>query len=169
MKLCFDDPSAPILDTAYTVEKGHGRLEERWARTSQLLHGYSEFPGLRQAIEGTRAITDLKTGKTNPSVEYGVTSLSPRRADAKTLMLLMRRHWSTENKHNHVRDDSWREDRQVWRRGNGAYTMGVLLSVALNLLRARSPYWTKSSSMTERAEIVDDLLRTPQLILRKAS
>lgn len=155
-KICFEDDSAPIAAEAERTDKAHGKLVERHARTSQLLHGYSTFPGLHQVIEVKRKVTEQKTGKVTNEIEYGIASLSPREADAKTLMSLMRRHWGIENKNNHVRDDSWREDRQVWRRGNAAYSMSMLLSIAMNLLRARSPHWSKKTSMTERGEIVND-------------
>ena len=51
MKLCFEDPDAPIADRASSTEKGHGRITRRTCRTSQVLHGYSDFAGLGQAVE----------------------------------------------------------------------------------------------------------------------
>jgi hypothetical protein len=100
---------------------------------------------------------------------YAVTGLSPREADVRTCMKLMRRHLSVENKSNHVRDDSWREDRQVWRRGRSAYVMSMLLSIALDLLRTRSPHWRHETPLTQRAAIVNDLTLTPRRLLRRAS
>jgi len=84
-------------------------------------------------------------------------------------MRLVRRHWHVENKCNHVRDDSWREDRQVWRRGRTAYVMSVLLGVALNLLRSESPHWRTKTPLTERAAIVNDLSLKPTDLFRRAS
>lgn len=169
MKLCFEDADAPIADNAKHTEKAHGKLTVRRARTSQLLHGYSDFPGLRQVVEVKRDLTERCTGRKTSSVEYGLLSLSPRVAGARTCMKLMRRHWSVENKNNHVRDDSWREDRQVWRRGHTAYVMSMLLSVALNLLRTMSPHWRDQTPLTERAAIVNDLTLTPRNLLRRVS
>jgi len=154
---------------ARVTQKGHGRLVVRQARATEILQGYSRFPGLCQVIEVRRKVTDLKDGTITREMEYGVTSLPSETANAKKFMLLMQRHWGIENKENHVRDDSWREDRQVWRRGNGAYTMHVLLSVALNLLRAASPHWPQGAPMTERAEIFDELTRNPHVLLKRVS
>lgn len=95
------------------MEKGHGRIVTRRARTSDALSGYSSFPGLKQVIEVTRDRVAIRTGEVTHEVEYGLTSLGPKEADAETLMGLMKGHWSIENRNNHVRDDSWREDRQV--------------------------------------------------------
>ena len=169
MKLCFDDPDAPIADRATRTEKGHGRVTRRVCRTSQVLHGYTDFPGLRQAIEEKRRVRKQTTGKTTDETAYAVASLSPRRASALTCMKLVRRHWHVENKNNHVRDDGWREDRQVWRCGRAAYVMSMLLGVALNLLQARSRHWQEGTPLTERAATLNDLTLTPEKLFRRAS
>lgn len=158
-----------ITDACESVEKGHGRIVTRRVRTSDALSGYSGFPGLKQVIEVRRQRVSTRTGEVTCEVEYGLTSLGPEEADAETLMGLMRGHWSIENRNNHVRDDSWREDRQVYRRGNGAYTMNVLLGIALNLLRAPSRYWKRKDPLTARAEKLRDLTLSPRFVLRKAS
>lgn len=169
MRLCFADADSPIAGRASSVDKGHGRTTSRVCRTSQLLHGYTDFPGLRQAIEEKRRVTVNRTGQATEETAYAITSLSPRRASARTCMGIARRHWMVENRNNHVRDDSWREDRQVWRRGRTAYVMSMLLSVALNLLRARSPHWRDATPLTERAAILNDLTMTPGKLFRRAS
>lgn len=99
----------------------------------------------------------LRTGEVKEETQYRVASRSPSQAEARTLMLLINRHWGLENRNHHVRDDSWREDRQVWRKGNGAHTRSTLLGLALNLLRARSPYCTTKTFLPHRADIIRDL------------
>lgn len=168
-KLCFSDSSAPIASRTRHSEKGHGRITSRRARSSQLLHGYSTFPGLHQVIEIKRKVKHISTGRETNEVEYGVTSLSPRRVNARAGMMILRRHWSIENKNNYVRDDSWREDRQVWRRGRAAYVMSMLLSIALNLLRTDSPHWLSNTPLTKRAAVVNDLSMRPTQLMREAS
>jgi hypothetical protein len=84
-------------------------------------------------------------------------------------MKLLRRHWHVENEQNHVRDDSWREDGQVWRRGRAAYVVSMLLGIALNLLRAPSPHWRDGTPLTERAAVVNDLTLAPRNLFRRAS
>jgi predicted transposase YbfD/YdcC len=169
VKLCFEDADAPVAGRATSTEKGHGRITRRVCRSSQLLHGYTDFPGLWQVVEEKRRVTNLATGRLTEETAYAVTSLSPRRASARTCMKIMRRHWHIENKNHHVRDDSWREDRQVWRRGRAAYVMSMLLSIALDLLRTRSPHWRDGTPLTERAAIVNDLTLTPRKLLRRVS
>jgi predicted transposase YbfD/YdcC len=172
VRLCFE-PGAPLADEHTSAEKGHGRLVERTCRTSQLLHGYSLFPGIHQAVEVTRRVMHLKRGrvtKETTEVEYGVTSLSPRQAGAEKLTLLMRRHWHVENRNHHVRDDGWREDRQTWREPRIAYAMHVLLGLALNLLRTRSRHWRDEDAMVARAEAIDYLASVaPAALLGNAS
>lgn len=169
--MCFAD-GEPICSRFTKTEKSHGRLTTRRVRCSQLLHGYSTFPGLRQVIEVTRTVKHLrgeKVVRTTVEIEYAITSLSPREGNARTLLSLMRRHWHIENKSHHIRDDGWREDRRTWRSGN-AYSMHVLLSIALNLLRAPSRHWLDATSMTERSEQLDYLLTAqPCAVLMRGS
>jgi len=169
VRLCFEDPDAPIVGRSRSSEKGHGRTATRVCRTSQLLHGYTDFPGLHQAVEVKRRVKKHSTGKVTRETAYAVASLSPRRADSRTCMKLMRRHWMVENRNNHVRDDGWREDRQVWRRGRAAYVISMLLGVALNLLRSRSRHWDDDTPLTQRAAIVNDLCLAPTDLFRRAS
>jgi predicted transposase YbfD/YdcC len=134
-----------------------------------LLHGYANFPGLRQVIEVRCQSMIVKTGEVKEETHYGVASLSPSEANARTLMLLMNRHWGVESRDHYVRDDSWKEDRQVWRKGNAAHTMSTLLSIALNLLRARSPYWTSKTFLPHRADIIRDLSLNQPEVFRMVS
>jgi hypothetical protein len=151
VKLCFE-PGAPLASQAQNIEKGHGRLTKRTCRTSQILHGYSDFPGLHQALEVSRETTYLRTGRTTCELHYAVTSLSPKHATAMELMVLLRQHWAIENKNFHVRDDSWREDRQIRRNGTAAFVLHLLSALALNLLRAPSELWPVNDPLTARAE-----------------
>ena len=169
VQLCFTSGEQYVNDTAYSVEKGHGRIERRCARTSDALHGYSAFPGLHQVIEVRRHVTVVRTGEERREVEYGITDIAPWDAGAQTLMQLLRGHWGIENKNNHVRDDSWREDRMVLRKGRGAYSMSILTDLALMLLRTASPYWRATDPLTARAETLRDITLTPSFTLRKVS
>jgi hypothetical protein len=158
--MCFE-PDAPIADECHTVDKGHGRLTERTVRTSQVLHGYSKFPGLHQVIEITSHVKELRGGKVvkeTTTVSYAATNLSPRQANAKTLDKLTRRHWMIENRHHYVRDNRWREDRATWRTEDSAFVMFVLLAIALNLLRTASPLWADWAPMTQRSIVAEHTL-----------
>ncbi len=104
-------------------------------------------------LEVTRETTYLKTGRTTRELHYAVTSLSPQVATAAQLMVLLRQHWAIENKNFHVRDDSWREDRQVRHSARAAFNLHLLSALALNLLRAPSQLWPRNGALTARAEI----------------
>lgn len=127
-------------------------------RTSQLLHGYSEFPGLHQAVEITSRVKEIRKGevtKDTTTVSHAVTDYSPREVGAARLDRLARRHWMTENRNHYVRDNHWREDRGTWRSGKAAFVMFLLVSISLNLLRTASPRWTDATPMTKRSMAVD--------------
>jgi len=158
------------VDESYSCELGHGRLTERTCRTSQILHGYSEFPGLHQVIEVERKVKYMRRGevvKETGEVQYAATNFSPRQAGAEVLDKLLRRHWMSENRHHYIRDTHWREDQQTWRSGHTAFVMFVLLAISMNLLRARSPCWTDTTPMTRRSMAVDyTLTAAPETMLR---
>jgi len=135
------------------------------------LHGYSNFPGLHQAVEVTSKVKQLQRGevvKETTTVAYAATNLSPREAGAKQLDALLRRHWMAENRHHYVRDNHWQEDRGTWRTGHAAFVMFVLLAISLNLLRAASPLWTDQTPMTLRSMAADHTITVaPETLLQK--
>ena len=66
----------PLPITTYrTVEKGHGRLEQREIGVSSELADYSAWPYLVQVFEYTRRWT--AKGVTKQQVRHGITSLPP--------------------------------------------------------------------------------------------
>jgi predicted transposase YbfD/YdcC len=122
-------------------------------------------------IEVERKVKHLRAGevvKETHEFEYAATNLSPRRANAKVLDKLLRRHWMIENRNHYVRDNHWNEDRQTWRSGSSAFVMFVLVSIAMNLLRAAPPCWTELTWMPGRSMAVDyTLTAAPETVLRK--
>ena len=119
-----------------TVEKGHGRLEERTLLSSTTLNAYLDWPGLGQVLCRCRRWVDLPTGEVHRQVRYAVTSLTPAQATPHRLARLWREHWSIENKVHHVRDVSFHEDAIGAYRGNTAHALASLHNAALNLFRA---------------------------------
>ncbi len=105
-------------------------------------------------MEVCRETHYLKTGRQTRELHYAVTSLSPQVASARELMVLLRQHWAIENKNFHVRDDSWREDRQIRHDAKSAFALHLLTGIALNLLRAPARFWNAHDSMTARAQII---------------
>jgi predicted transposase YbfD/YdcC len=121
--------------TTATVDLGHGRIEQRWLQTSDVLAGYSDWPGLAQVFRLERQIILKKTGEVREEVVAGVTSLAPERADAARLLALVRGHWSIENRSHWVRDVTFDEDRSQVRCGNIPQVMAALRNTVVGLMR----------------------------------
>jgi predicted transposase YbfD/YdcC len=120
---------------AATLDLGHGRIEQRWLQTSNVLVGYSDWPGLAQVFQLERQVIRKKTGEVREERVAGVTSLPLERADATRLLALVRSHWHIENKSHWVRDVTFDEDRsQVWC-GNLPQVMAALRNTVIGLMR----------------------------------
>lgn len=119
---------------ASTVDKGHGRIERRTIRTTTVLKGYSDWPGLEQAFELRRERT--VAGKMTAEIAYGITSLPRTMADAKMLLTLTRDHWSIENRLHWVRDMTFGEDACRVRKGSAPQILASFRNAAIRLLHA---------------------------------
>lgn len=73
-------------------------------------------------------------GTTTVEVVYGITSLSEERADAATLLQLVRDHWSIENGLHYPRDVTLREDACRVRRGSAPQVLAALRNSIVHLL-----------------------------------
>jgi hypothetical protein len=122
--------------SVHRVAKGHGRLESRRLWSSTALIGYSEWPGLAQALCVEREVTRLNPGEVRRERAYAVTSLAPEHADAGALLALWRGHWGIENRLHWVRDVGFAEDRSAARAGGVPQGLAVLRNTAIGLLRA---------------------------------
>ncbi len=120
---------------AQTVEVGHGRIEQRALTSSDVLAGYSTWPGLQQVFEVARETTEKKSGKERAETVYGVTSLRMERASAACLLGLVRAQWTIENRSHWVRDVTFEEDRSQVRSGNVPQVMAAIRNTAIGLLR----------------------------------
>jgi Transposase DDE domain len=83
----------------------------------------------------TRHVTDLAGGHPRTEVVYGITSLTPARADPARLGWLVRGHWEIENRAHWVRDVTFGEDHSRVRAGHGPQVMATLRNLAISLLR----------------------------------
>jgi predicted transposase YbfD/YdcC len=120
---------------AQTVDCSHGRIEQRRLHTSDVLVGYSDWPGLAQVFHLERQVRNKKTGEVREEVVAGVTSLAPERADAARVLALVRGHWPIENKSHWVRDVTFDEDRSQVRCGNIPQIMAALRNTVSGLMR----------------------------------
>ena len=143
-KLCeaietlFADPDALdvfVDDCAATMEKGHGRLEQRILQSSSALNDYLDWPGLQQVYQLDRETTMLKPGQVRTQTVYGLTSLPAQRASASQLLKLARGHWSIENCNHWIRDVTFGEDHSQVRTGHLPQVMAALRNCVISLLR----------------------------------
>ena len=64
-----------------TVDKGHGRIEQRTLRTTVALNAYLDFPHVGQVCRIERQVTVSKTGRTRTEQIFCITDLTPEQAD----------------------------------------------------------------------------------------
>lgn len=95
---------------ARSVNKAHGRLEERTITVSSLLEDYLDWPEAVQVFKLERRFTNLATGEVDQEVRYGLTSLSSQKASPKRLMEIVRSEWGIENGLHYRRDVTFQED-----------------------------------------------------------
>jgi predicted transposase YbfD/YdcC len=110
-------------------------LEVRNIRTSTELTGYLTFPYAAQVFSIQRNRTEIVSQKERTETVYGITSLTPLKADPGRLLRLARGQWSIENRLHYVRDVTYDEDRCRVRKGCGAQVMASLRNLAISLLR----------------------------------
>ena len=133
----FSPASHDDFKTAVTVEKGHGRLEQRTITVSSNLQGYLDWPGVSQVFKLERRFVRLRDGKVTQQLRYGLTSLSAGEASPARLMELVREHWQIENALHYRRDDTLKEDRCCLRIGHAPQAMAILNNLVLGLLHRK--------------------------------
>jgi hypothetical protein len=117
---------------ARSVDKGHGRLENRTLRTTSTLTKSQDWAGLKQGFELVRERTEK--GVTTVEVVHGITSLGPDRADAARLLELTRGHWGIENGLHYRRDVTLGEDQSRVREGSAPQVMAGLRNSVIQVL-----------------------------------
>ena len=118
--------------TASTVNKGHGRIEQRTLTSTTALNEYLDWPGVQQVFRLERRRT-IK-GQRTTEIAYGITSLQRGQADAATLLTLVRGHWSIENNLFGLRDTTFGEDACRVRTGHAPQNLAAIRNVAITLL-----------------------------------
>jgi len=121
-------------DHVETVEKGHGRIENRRCvvisdpRYLFYLEGL-KWPGLKAIVklETKREIGE----KSETHTRYYISSLP---GDAAEILAAARGHWGIENSLHWILDIAFREDESRIRQGNAAENMARLRQIAHNML-----------------------------------
>lgn len=140
LELLFGLPAHPSdhevwAQSGPTSEKGHGRLETRTLISGSAHIEDVDWPGVAQVIRRECERIELKSGKVTREVSYGLTSLTPERADAAKLEVLWRGHWTIENGVHYVRDVTFGEDRGHAAAGSTARALASVRNALLFLFR----------------------------------
>jgi len=141
VELLFDDLEASAFkayeyDYHRTVNKGHGRIENRqcWTISDpellRHLRGATEWEKLRSVV---KVQAERRVGQ-DRSVEkrYYLSSLA---GDAQRILEATRSHWQIENGLHWVLDIAFREDESRIRKEHGAQNFAILRHIAINLLK----------------------------------
>ena len=149
---------------AHTVNKGHGRLEERRLTASSLLNDYLTWPHLQQVFKLERRATILKHNTQREEVVYGLTSLTPAQADAERLLGITRDYWGIENGLHYRRDKTLHEDGTRMTRSPLAEAMAILNNLVVGLMTWQAWPFLPSARRHYSAHLEDALtllLRCP--------
>lgn len=144
--LLFDQPpwlpreKEAVYQVYRTVDKGHGRLEERQLESSTALSGYVDWPGARPVLRRTCTRTILKTGRRTTETTYAITSLPAEEVGAAGLAHLWRGHWTIENRVHYVRDVTMGEDDCQVHVGSAPQVLATLRNAIIQLFRMAA--WT---------------------------
>jgi predicted transposase YbfD/YdcC len=126
--------AAKDFQTVRTVNKGHGRHEERTLTTSSLLNDYLDWPGLAQVFKLERRSVNTATGEVRHEIVYGITSLTAHKADARRLNGRVRQYWGIENGLHYRRDKSLQEDATRIRNRNQAQNLAALNNLIVGMV-----------------------------------
>lgn len=140
-----------------TVEKGHGRLEERRYWQTEKVDWYADreqWEGLRSVgmVESVREINGQRTVERR----YYLSSLS---ADIARFAKAVRGHWSIENQLHWVLDVVFGEDQARARTEQAAENLAAMRRLAVNLLRRDKQCKRSIKGKLMRAAIDPNYLR----------
>jgi predicted transposase YbfD/YdcC len=128
-------PVGDHQETAATLDRGHGRMEQRRLTTRQALAGYGAWPGLAPVLALERSVLTKQTGEVRSETVAGVTSLTPQGAAPSRVLELVRGHGQIEHLAHWLRDVTFDEDRSQVRWGNIPQVRAALRHTPIGRLR----------------------------------
>lgn len=143
IKLLFDEKEYLDIKTSSSVDKGHGRIEERKIYATEDV-GYlieqHKWPHLKTVIMCEYSRIDKKT---KPEILYYITS---HEANTKMLQDAIRSHWKVESSH-WILDVTFNEDKSAISADNAAENMAFIRRVALNMIKIYQKNLEKNMSV----------------------
>jgi predicted transposase YbfD/YdcC len=135
VKLFMDELSEKEASHVETLDKGHGRLEERRYWQSEEIDWFEDrgkWLGLKSfgMVESCR---ETGGGVRKKERRYYISSLS---FEPKLFAYAVREHWGIENQVHWSLDVIYGEDQSRARTKNAAKNLGTLRNMALNIVRA---------------------------------
>ena len=129
----------PAMDfeSAQTTEKQAGRIETRQITVSSLMNDYLDWPYLGQVFKLERRFTTLATGKVEIEVQYGLTSLTRKKAKPEKLLAITRSEWGIENGLHYRRDVTFQEDQTRMTNKKMGRAMAIINNLVVSLLNNR--------------------------------
>ena len=117
IELLFTTPD-PVKDgldfqTVHTLNKAHGRIEQRTLTSSSLLQDYLQWPYACQVFRLECQFSVRRKGevvRTEHATHYGLTSLPRKQANAAQLLVFKRKYWQIETGLHDRRDVTFHED-----------------------------------------------------------
>lgn len=122
------------MQTTHTLDKGHGRIEERHYWITDSIDWLSQRPdweGLKSVgvVESIRYIGEKES---SPERRYYITSLP---MNASRFSEAVRTHWSVENQLHWSLDMSFNEDQCRVRKDNAPENFSIIRHIALSMLK----------------------------------
>lgn len=157
--LFFRDRNQP--DFVEHTPPDHGRIETRKIWTTAALNGYLDFPHVGQAFAIERESIEKKSGKRSVEIAYGITSRSPKQADARRVLEVNRGHWAIENSCHYILDWNYDEDRSRIRTGHGPENITRLRRFAISVIKSKGVLSVaqKMRELNKNIRLVFDYLR----------
>jgi predicted transposase YbfD/YdcC len=128
------------FETAQSVNKGHGRIEQRTLTVSSQLKDFLDWPYQEQVFKLERRFIFTKTSEVEQQIVYGITSLTREEISPHTLLQMTRSYWGIENGLHYRRDVTLREDQTRMTRKNAARVMACLNNLVLSFLIGKLKY-----------------------------
>ena len=135
-----------------------------------MLNSYSGWPGLAQVYRLEREIQWWRSNKCyrmSREIEFGITSLSRKKAGPTQLLEIRRAHWGIETGLHYRRDVTLREDATRMTVGNTGILMASINNLVLALIRQANFFNAAQARRWFAAKLprAFTLLTTPSLLL----